>query len=235
MLKNFIYICMGAGLLACSSVTNIHTSAERVEVNSAYDHENKIDSIVQPYKEDLEKEMLEVIARSDHDFTKGRPNGVLNNWATDALLDNQLRTSKGQRQVMSLLNVGGLRNPISKGDVTVGDIFKLMPFDNTVVWVEMPIEVLPEIEAYLKERGGEPVGMVKIENGKIRFLNPISESKTFWIITSDYLMNGGDNMTFFEKKISFENDGVLLRDIFLEEVKMQKVLRYNDEERITFE
>jgi 2',3'-cyclic-nucleotide 2'-phosphodiesterase (5'-nucleotidase family) len=226
---------MGAGLLACSSVTTIHTSAERVEVNSVYDHENRIDSIVQPYKKDLEKEMLEVIAHADHDFTKGRPNGTLNNWATDALLDNQLRTSKGQRQVMSLLNVGGLRNPISKGDVTVGDIFKLMPFDNNVVWVEMPIEVLPEIEAYLRKRGGEPVGMVKIEKGKIRFLDPISNSKTFWIITSDYLMNGGDNMSFFEKKVSFENDGVLLRDVFLEEVKMQKVLRYNNEERITFE
>ena len=48
-------------------------------------------------------------------------------------------------------------------------------------------------------------------------------------------MNGGDNMSFFEKKVSFENDGVLLRDVFLEEVKMQKVLRYNNEERITFE
>ena len=138
-------------------------------MNSVYDHENRIDSIVQPYKKDLEKEMLEVIAHADHDFTKGRPNGTLNNWATDALLDNQLRTSKGQRQVMSLLNVGGLRNPISKGDVTVGDIFKLMPFDNNVVWVEMPIEVLPEIEAYLRKRGGEPVGMVKIEKGKNSF------------------------------------------------------------------
>lgn len=231
MLRYFIYIILGAGLLACSSVSVIQVEADYIPVDEV-SHSARIDSIVSPYRDSLENEMNVVIGHASENFEKGRPNGSLNNWAADAVYQHEVKTMDQNRPIFSLLNVGGLRNPISKGDVTVGDIFRLMPFDNEVVWVELPIESLEEVSAYLMKSGGEPIGGTRFEDGKILLNGVNDQTGSFWIITSDYLMNGGDNMSFFEKKISYRYANVLLRDLFIAVVKSQGEMIYNDEERI---
>ncbi len=244
MLKHLLYLCLGAGLLACSSVSHIYSSAEKVEVNDAYSQSTKIDSIVQPYRAELAAEMQEVIAQAEHDFFKDRPNGALNNWAADAALNSVQKES--DEALFCLLNVGGLRNPISKGDVTLGDIYKLMPFDNEVVIVELKWERLQAIQEYLIVRGGEPVAGVQLVNQELivnslkaqeyvdedGILIPVPNPKTFKVVTSDYLMNGGDNMTFFADPVNVQYTGNLLRDVFIEQAKQQQVLIWTDEKRI---
>jgi hypothetical protein len=59
-----------------------------------------------------------------------------------------------------------------------------------------------------------------------------ADTKTVWVLTSDYLMNGGDNMTFFEKKVSVVYPNELLRDVFIQMAKKQKPLVWSDELRI---
>ncbi|MDX2360377.1 MAG: 5'-nucleotidase C-terminal domain-containing protein [Crocinitomicaceae bacterium] len=221
-------------LIGCANVGTIEVESNTTPVTDAYANPNKIDSIVAPYSESLAVEMNIVIAEAKQDFIKGRPNASLNNWATDALLVNQREFGQG-KQIMCLLNVGGLRNPLNEGDITIGDIFKLMPFDNQVVWVELPTSVLPEMEAYLLVRGGEPIAGAKFVDDKLVFLDPIKNTPTFWVVTSDYLMNGGDDMDFFEKKLGAVYPEVLLRDAFIEEAKKQKTLVYNNEERYLLE
>lgn len=173
-----------------------------------------------------------VIAHADSSFTKGRPNGTLNNWAADAVYNHQVKTMNRSLPVISLLNVGGLRNPINEGDVTIGDIYKLMPFDNEVVWVEMPVESIDELAEYLVKSGGEPISGAKLINGKLEVQGVNETTKTYWIITSDYLMNGGDKMTFFKQKVSHHYANILLRDLFIEVAKTQGTLPYKDDERI---
>jgi 2',3'-cyclic-nucleotide 2'-phosphodiesterase (5'-nucleotidase family) len=234
MFKYFICIIVGAGLLACSSANRISTEAEQIPVSDVYDNQNKIDSIVSPYKVELEAEMLEIIAVSQHDFTKGRPNGSLNNWAADVTLQSQIRNAALNAPAFCLLNVGGLRSPIGKGNVSLGDIYKLMPFDNEIVLVEMPIASLKDIEAYLKQSGGEPIAGASIKGGSLIVDGMDDETKTFWIITSDYLMNGGDRMDFFNQKLSNIYPGILLRDVFIAEAKTQGTLVWDNENRIIF-
>lgn len=234
MLKHFIYIFLGAGLLACSSVTTIHTSAEQVEVTDTFSNLNRIDSIVEPFKVELEEEMLEVIAYANNDFKKGRPNGSLNNWSTDVTLKSQA-DSTDQVPTFCLLNVGGLRNPINKGDVTLGDIYKLMPFDNEVVVVELPWSSFSKIEKYLVEREGEPISGAHMVDGVLKIdSHKNTAPSSFKVVTSDYLMNGGDNMEFFEDKLNVKLTGDLLRDVFIQQAKEQGELIWSNEERITF-
>ena len=232
MIKYFIFAVIGAGLWACSSVSTISVENNSAPVVETSESPNKIDSIVQPYKTELEKEMLEVIAEAEMDFVKGRPSGSLNNWAADALLNSQTRNARLKGPTFALLNVGGLRNTINKGDVTLGDIFKVMPFDNEVVWVELPADVVKEIAAYLIASGGEPIAGARLENGELKVNGMNTKTESVWVLTSDYLMNGGDKMTFFEKKISVAHTNVLLRDVFIEEAKFQGTLIWNDENRI---
>jgi 2',3'-cyclic-nucleotide 2'-phosphodiesterase (5'-nucleotidase family) len=232
--KYWILIVVGAGLLACSTVNTLTVEAEQIPITEEYSSTNRIDSIVAPYKSKMDAAMDSIIAFASNDFTKGRPSGSLNNWSADAVLIHKLNLKKKNEPVFCLLNVGGLRNPLSKGPITIGDIFKLMPFDNEVVWVEMPNSTLLEIETYLIKSGGEPISGASLVNGKLKFDGADQDASTYWIITSDYLMNGGDKMSFFEERISEEYAGILLRDLMLDVAKKQDTLVWNNQNRITF-
>lgn len=227
----FIFLC-GAGLLACSSVNTISVDAKTTAVTDEYTVSSKIDSMVKPYQEELNSEMNEVIAQAEKDFVSGRPNGALNNWVTDLVLASQTRNVRLSIPVMVLLNFGGLRNSINQGDVTIGDIYKVMPFDNEIVWAELPMSALKDIEEYLKKSGGEPIAGATLENGILKLNSEYKEASTFLVITSDYLLNGGDKMNFFEKRVSDNAPGVLLRDAMILEAKSQETLLWNDEQRI---
>lgn len=235
MLKNIIYLIIGAGLTACSSVNAISVGADSIAVTDDYQKANGVDSMISPYRLELEKEMLEVIAIAENDFTKSRPNGALNNWSADAILNSVDNTSFGNTPYFCLLNVGGLRNPLSKGDIVLGDVFKLMPFDNEIVIVELPFSTLGEIAQYLMDSGGEPISNAVLDFNHIDIIGDLGGSDSFYIVTSDYLMNGGDNMIFFENKLSVLHTGILMRDAMIEAVKKQKVLVFNNDERIILE
>lgn len=232
MLKYFLVFLCGAGLLACSSVNTISVDAKTIAVTEDYAVESKIDSIIAPYQKDLEKEMNVVIAKAEDDFIAGRPNGTLNNWVTDAALVSQTRNVRLSKPIIALFNFGGLRNSINKGDVTIADIYKVMPFDNEIVWVELPLSALKDIETYLNLSGGEPIAGATLDNGKLSLNSSNKSEESFIVITSDYLMNGGDKMDFFQKRISENYTGVLLRDAMLSEAKTQGTLIWNDEKRI---
>lgn len=227
----FVFLC-GAGLLACSSVNTISAYSNTTGVTQDYQKESHVDSMIAPYQKELATEMNEVIAKAEKDFTSGRPNGTLNNWVTDVALVSQTRTVRLSKPIMALFNFGGLRNSINKGDVTIGDIFKVMPFDNEIVWVELPLSALKDIEEYLNKSGGEPISGATLKNGQLTLNSPNESAESFIVITSDYLMNGGDKMDFFQKRISENHTGVLLRDAMISEAKTQGTLIWNDEQRI---
>jgi 2',3'-cyclic-nucleotide 2'-phosphodiesterase (5'-nucleotidase family) len=228
-----ILIVLLFAVTSCGTLELCGTESNLVAVTNEYEEANSIDSLIFPYRDSLEAEMKEVIATSEEDMVKGRPNAVLNNWAADAVQSTFANKIDGP--VFTLLNVGGLRNPISKGEITVGDIFKLMPFDNMVVCVEMPIETLSEIERYLVTSGGEPISGITVDKGEIVFNGEGGHSSSYWVLTSDYLMNGGDKMSFFEKRISVVETNELLRDTFMQVANEQGALAYPDDIRIIVE
>lgn len=231
MIKNWIFgLIIGAGLTACSSVSVIQVDADSIPIDELASN-SYIDSIIGPYRDSLEDEMNVVIGYAPESFEKGRPNGSLNNWASDAVGASMTDLLNG-KPFFCLLNVGGLRNTINKGPVTIGDIFKVMPFDNEVVAVQLPKEVKSEIEEYLVQREGEPISNAVLENSKLTIPMLNAESEYFWVVTSDYLMNGGDKMSFFSKRTQEVYLGKLMRDVMIDAVRAQDTLKWNTEERI---
>lgn len=227
---------MGAGLLACSfhkqSVQVTHYENTTVLSSGQY---NKIDSMVQPYKKAIDTEMNQIITQAEVDFVKKRPNGNLGNLIADLLLNSGKKYVNDSLPIICLLNHGGLRATINKGHVKLGDIYKVLPFDNQLVVAKMPASVMKELITYLKQSGGEPISGVRfIGNSILSMDNSPFPSSDFYIVTSDYLINGGDKMTFFEKRISLIETGVLLRDAVLKELSKQKKLSDNADLRIQF-
>lgn len=234
-MKHFIILCiLGAGLWACSDVYTITAVSSPTEVNDSVPSNSDIDSLIAPYRAELSESMDVVIAFAKHDYTKGRPNALLNNWAASSLLEYEIvrDTVKTALPIMCLLNTGGLRSPISEGNVTLGDMYKLMPFDNEVMWVEMPWESLVDIKEYLIEKGGEPIAGATLMKDTLLLDGVIEPTESFWVITSDYLMNGGDRMDFFEMQMASRYGTGLLRDAFIDAAKTQDTLDFNSNERI---
>jgi len=224
ILRKFIFILAGAGLWACSSHLVVNTNVSKEPVTKTIAADSSLNAFISPYKDSLDKRMNEVLAKAEVDFIVQRPSSNLMNWVANALFVNQTKNVRLTQPVVCLLNTGGIRSSIGKGNVTLGDIYKVMPFDNIVVWVELPISVLPEIEAYLNKTGGEPMANLSMIEGKLSIPSSPENSSHFWVITSDYLLNGGDKMTFFTKRTNVNETGKLLRDILIEEARNQGTL-----------
>lgn len=231
----FWILLIGVFIVAsCSTTNELFATSATIPMDASLSSNQRIDSLVAPYKKSLDEEMNEVIAKALDNFIPERPSGTLNNWAADAVLASQIAKARLEAPTICILNTGGLRTSINKGEVTIGDIFKVMPFDNEIVWVKMPVSSIPDIEDYMKLRNGEPIAGAKIVNGKL-LINGLSKGKDhFWIITSDYLMNGGDNMTFFEQSLERSYTGILLRDAMIDQAREQKELVPTEENRMQF-
>jgi 2',3'-cyclic-nucleotide 2'-phosphodiesterase (5'-nucleotidase family) len=231
MFKFFFTLIIGASLTACSSYLMINSEKNQEPLSNEIKGDETLLGEIKPYKDSLDKVMNEVLGKSNNDFIVTRPSSNLMNWVADAVFVNQTRNVRFSQPLICLLNTGGIRSSIGKGDVTLGDIFKIMPFENTLVWVELPVSVIPEIESFLTQSGGEPMANCKLINGKLDINGLNVNSTHFWVITSDYLLNGGDKMEFFKKKTNLISNGKLLRDILIEEVKEQETLIENSELR----
>ena len=217
-------ILSGAGLLACSSyhITKVNSAIQPLD--SLVQIDESVDQLISPYRDTLQNEMGNVVATSPLDMVVGRPSSVLGNWVADALFVNQTKAIRLRQPGMCLLNTGGIRSTINKGDITLGDMYRIMPFDNEVVWLELPATSLAEIESYLRKTTGEPIANAFVKNGKL-LVNGWTDTTTFfWVITSDYLANGGDKMTFFSKSRAVNRTGKLLRDVLIEEAIQQQSL-----------
>jgi 2',3'-cyclic-nucleotide 2'-phosphodiesterase (5'-nucleotidase family) len=115
-----------------------------------------------------------------------------------------------------------LRNSLPKGDITIGNVFELMPFDNEVVLLKLSGAQFKDMCFKIVEKGGIPIGGMRLimkgstptdifVNGK-----PFDETKDYWVVTSDYLANGGDSYIFFKDALDRKNLNILLRNMIIE-------------------
>ena len=210
-----------ASFLACKSQLQIESDS--IILDEHLKQDSNLLELILPYSVKMDAQMNVKIAESKNDFIVARPSSNLMNWMADAIFVNQTRNKRLSEPTFCLLNTGGIRSSIGKGDVKLKDLYKVMPFDNTIVWVKLPSNALDEISEYLKTSGGEPISNIKMRSGKL-ILNPSLKSDFFWVITSNYLYQGGDHMDFFELSTEVIETKTLIRDALIEEAKFQKVL-----------
>lgn len=229
-MSRFFYIFfVGACLMACSPHVVIEPS--RTPITPQNETSEKTEEIIKPYRDSLSGIMSEVIAQADTNFVAQRPSSNLMNWVADAVFIQETQSVRLSTPAICLLNTGGIRSSLGKGELTLGDFYKLMPFNNTIVWIELPIEALDDIAAYIAKTGGEPVSNCKVEKGKLK-LNSMSEGeKTCIVITTDYLANAGDKMDFLKKGKIVNQTGKLMRNVLIDHAKQEGVLVSNTEVR----
>ena len=211
-MKNLIKIFILLILSSCSNDYSINSSKhEVIEVKYAVD--SNIIKIISPYKNKLDKEMNEVICYTKNDLIKGKPVSTLGNFICDLSLEK----TNGEANIC-VFNNGGLRDIISKGNITTRDIYKVMPFENELVILELNNSEYYNLLQYITERGGEPFGGTHIIEKKDTIISDLNNKDKIRVLTSDYLANGGDNMSFFINKKQ-KKLGIKLRDAIIEHCK----------------
>jgi len=199
-----------------------------IEVDSLLIPDSSATLIISPYKNQIDVKMNEIIGYSDYSLSKGQPEGLLNNYISDLVL-NYIRThytKNNKNYDITVFNNGGLRASLPRGAIKVGDIYKLMPFENEVVVLELSGEQFYELIKYIVASGGVPFSGMRILASKQEIISvninnqEFDKNKTYTVITSDYLANGGDKMHFFSNPISYTNLDILLRDLIIDHFRI---------------
>ena len=198
---------------SCETTYHLNSFDSKVlNVNSVID--STIYNIIQPYQNEIEEQMNETLVYTKNDLTKGRPQSTIGNFVTDLCL-NYCDAN------ICVFNNGGLRTTIDKGDITRGKIFELMPFENELVILELNKTDFIGLLNYISLRGGEPFSGLNIKidknNNIIEHSWPVNfdNNETVKVLTSDYLANGGDKMSFFKGKKQHKI-GLKLRDAIID-------------------
>jgi 2',3'-cyclic-nucleotide 2'-phosphodiesterase (5'-nucleotidase family) len=230
--KFFFYLLFSLLILVagCKDRYKVIKSNSRNDtVQRDFSTQDSLYAFIAPYKNKLDSSMSEVLCISEIDMEIGVPEGILGNYICDIVLS--VGRQKTTEQIdFSLLNNGGLRTPIMKGEVTRGMIYELMPFENELVVVTLSGEKMVELIQYVatktmgatNAKSGVPVSGIRIRmgNGEVTDvmvgMYQFDPAKSYNVVTSDYLAQGGDNMNFFLDPIKSESLNVKLRDAIID-------------------
>lgn len=186
-----------------------------------------------PYRQQLADSFSAVIAITETKLIKKRPGGSLGNLVTEAMwLHTKLNTpgtSQAPPATFVLMNYGGIRlKEIAAGSISIGKIFELLPFENTLVRIDLNGANLKKLLQQVNKVNGWPM---KFNNKKFKSLEDINPRQRFELITNNYIAQGGDNCSIL-KTLPQEDTGILLRDIVIEYLKKQKTVKANNTDYI---
>ncbi|CAA7387570.1 5'-nucleotidase C-terminal domain-containing protein [Chryseobacterium fistulae] len=244
------FLLLGIAILSltsCKTKAPLQVADVQIQKNISINNELKNDetfiTIIEPYKQKLDKEMNQKISHTHIDLTKQGNNSNLGNLLADYTFEGAnawAQTHLKKNIDAALINIGGIRTSIGKGDILLKSVFEVMPFENELVIVKMQGKDLQELFSYYaKTQVNNPVSHLYIEtnNGQITktlinntIVNPDQE---YYIATSDYLALGGDNMKFFSKGESIST-GIKLRDLFIEYFKKNPEVVTTTDIRLNF-
>ncbi len=104
---------------------------------------------------------------------------------------------------LAITNIGGIRQPIDAGEVTVGDILGVLPFTNHLVLVRLTGAQIKEVLANpllvlgggamdsRAENGARVVDAITLPGG-----TRVEDGMTYGVVTTDFLYTGGDGAVF---------------------------------------
>lgn len=216
------------GLMACQRSHVVTSQAyNRISVDSTARPDTSLVRLLSPYKQGLDKTMNEVLTQTPERLEKRKPECALNNLLCDALL-SQAAARYGKPIDVSHLNFGGVRNGLPKGNVTVGDVFEVMPFDNQLVVLTLTGEKLMQfLNHFASDEALLVSGIsVKLHDNKVQsvtFANgrTLQPTETYAVALSDYIANGGGGASFLKEATKREDLNYLIRDALIDYFRKQ--------------
>ena len=217
-------------VLSCdNSKKLVTTRGQNISINKDLKAVKDIEYIITPYKENLDKTMNEVLSFSMDTYSKndGDYNTAVGNLMADAVFELTsplFKSRTGKNIDMVLLNHGGIRSNLPKGNITTKTAYSLMPFENSIVVTALKGSVILEMTNYLKSfKKAHPISGLELvlnaDNSYQKILvggKSVDSEKTYYVATNDYLYKGGDRMDFFKKSDTLYDLNYKIRNVLLD-------------------
>lgn len=203
----------------------------RIVIDSRYD--GSIDAadvaFLAPYKRQVDSVMGPVMGTVAHNMAVSRPESDLSNLLSDILV--WAAPKYGEKPVLGIYNMGGIRAELTKGTVTYGDVLDIAPFENKIAFTTLSGESLMKLFRQMAARGGEGVSkgceLLITSDGQLLSARlhgkDIDPKATYRVTTIDYLLGGNDGMTAFSEgtnvnapKSAENNTRFIIMDYFKE-------------------
>lgn len=204
--------------------------------------------LVDYYNAQIEALKNEVIGETTASITRNyRYESSMGDWVTDIMKAYDPGID------FAFTNSGGLRADMNTGPITFGEVFDVMPFDNTTVIVDL---TGAEVIQVLKEGTTGQHGLIQVSGLKFAFdygtvavgdstlvgdvidLStglPLDPTHTYRVAVNDFMASGGDHYGTLPGKPQI-NTYVLIRDLMVDWVKANSPFTPPDpvvEQRIT--
>lgn len=208
---------------------------DRIDTNTA--------RLLEPYRHGVDSLMAVKIARTKNALNSDEP--ALLNMITDFVLQQGKTITQGDVD-LAIMNKGGIRRSLPKGDITKGMIISMLPFENHITIIDINGKDLLEAFDILAKRDGDGVsnGVKILYDGTIgkcthTAINgkPVDPEKTYRVATIDYLANGGDYMKPLTKgTVVAKSENILYEDLLnylaSDEMKGEKLNPSNESRMI---
>jgi 2',3'-cyclic-nucleotide 2'-phosphodiesterase (5'-nucleotidase family) len=220
-----------------NSVTNSSPQGEQAK---------EIENFIKPYREHINKDLDSVLAYCPVtlDKSSGKWQTTIGNLIADVTLKrgNLVFNVREKKNIdICLLNHGGIRSILPKGNVTSRTAFEIMPFENTMVVIALKGEQIFElVDYFITEKKPHPLSGITFtidKNNTAKNIlvqeKPVDKDKIYYVGTNDYLSNGGDNMNFFKKGVQKFDLDYKLRNILIDYFKEVDTIPVINDTRIT--
>ncbi|NDK54663.1 5'-nucleotidase C-terminal domain-containing protein [Pontibacter fetidus] len=195
-----------------------------VAIDSTLTADPEAEAMIAPYRTQVSAKMNEVIGTAATELRKGDYESPLGNFVVDLMLAQTNKLVATPADMAQTTN-GGLRVPLPAGPVNVGNVFELMPFENEVVILTLDGSTTKEMFDFAAKTGISPIANATytVKDGAATDIKiggkPLDLTRTYTVVTSDYIAGGGDNMTMFKKNLKTEKVGIMMRDMILKHIK----------------
>lgn len=201
---------------------NGQITADLIPVDHRLDRriDPEITALLAPYRHGVDSLRSIVVGRSRIECD--RRGEELANFIADFVADRGRRLTDGAVD-LAIINRGGIRNGIAKGNVTKGAIMEMLPFANSVQVIELSgkdlLEAL-EINAEMRRVTFSNEVMVTLDSDGHEVVAatinglPIDPDNTYRVATIDYLATGGDYMTPLTRgRLISKSDNIMWEDM----------------------
>ena len=234
-------------IVACETKSNQQKYGFNIEINQQVLSDSSIVKYYQPFKKSLEESLMNTpISYSPETYKKndGELNSTLSNLFADATYEMSnpvFNKMSGKNIDIVLLNNGGIRSIISKGNISEKTAFELMPFENSIVVLELSgFSIIKMIDYLRKVKLQHPISGLQITLNNDYSVNEvkingvsIENEKKYYVATTDYLLEGGDKMYFLAETTKTTDINYKMRDILIDYFKKYDTLKLKTDNRFT--
>ncbi len=235
-----LYLLFSIAVFAACSPKPHYLNGNSIIINERFKSDSLVAQWLQPLTDSMALQMNEVIAWTPVEFrpirSKGRITQNQQHEATLARLVSDYTLNWSQKYArknkypipeLAILNHNGLRNSIDSGNVTRGDIFEVMPFDNEIVLLILTGTQMIDLFDYVAKIGGTPLsgGILYLDSTRITKAiingNAFDSRRSYCIATVDFMQTGGDGFTMLKNPKRLIQTGTFLRDVIFEQIQTE--------------